>query len=222
MATNKAVVQNPSNISFSDGDEVNNIAGKRGEQMVSQLTAELYSVTYRGDMFHASTTPLGLAIPVYTATAPLVCLWNPIGSGVNLVLHKYTFAYTSGTSAYGAIGLMKETNTGSGIATGAVFSAFNEDTPTNGIVGGGKVSKALVSISGTNTLTTLGAASRWFMALGSINLEAITGTAHGVNTASSHLHAIIIIPPGSAVWPACTKASVALFAQTFSWTEIPV
>jgi len=221
MAVNRAVVQNPSNISFSDGDEVNLIAGKRGEQMVGQLVAEMYSVTYRGAMFHASTTPLGLAIPIYTATAPTVCLWNPIGSGVNLVLHRYAFTYASGTSAYGSVGLMKETNTGSGIATGAVFSAFNDDIPTNGIIGGGKTSNAKVSISGTNTLTTLGDATRWFYTLGSINLEAATGTAHAATIPASRIAATIIIPPGSAVWPACTVASVALYAQTISWTEIP-
>ena len=221
MAVNKAVVQNPSNVSFSDGDEVNLTAGKRGELMTAQLVAELYSVTYRGHFFHAATTPLGLAIPIYTTVTPTVCLWNPIGSGINLVLHRLVFNYASGTADFGAVGLMKETNAGSGIATGAVFSAFNEDTPTNGLVGGGTVSKAKVCVSGTTTLTTLGDASRWFYPLGNINLEAETGTAHGFNTGDQHIHAAIIIPPGSAVWPACTKASVALFAQGISWTEIP-
>jgi hypothetical protein len=221
MAVIKGVIQNPSNISFSDGDEVNLTAGKRAALLVSQQTAELYEVTYRGHMFHSATTPLGLAIPIYTSVTPTVCLWNPIGSGVNLILHRYSFSYASGTAAYGAVGLMKETNAGSGIATGAVFSAFNEDTPVNGIIGGGTTSAAKVSISGTNTLTTLGDTTRWIMDVGSINLEAATGTAHGVNTAAVHTHATIIIPPGSAVWPAATKASVALYAQTISWTEIP-
>ena len=221
MAVIKGVVQNPSNISFSDGDEVNFTAGKRAELMVSQLTSELYSVTYRGHMFHATTTPLGLAIPIYTTVTPTVCLWNPIGSGVNLVLQGFSFAWASGTSAFGAVGLMKETNAGSGIATGAVFSAFNDDTATNGIIGGGTTSLAKVSVSGTNTLTTLGDTSRWFYTMGSINLEADTGTAHGVNMSHYHFGAVLIIPPGSAVWPAATKASVALFSQTISWTEIP-
>jgi len=191
--------------------------------MVAAAHTELYSQTYRGYTFLASTTPLGLAIPIYTSTAPLVCLWNPIGSGKNLSIQNVVVAYASGTAAFSAIGLMYETNAGSSIATGAVFSAFSHTAPTNGMVGGGASSVAKVSISGTNTLTAAGAAGRWFFTLGSINLEAETGTAHATYTpgAGAQVKGQIIVPPGSAVWIAGTKASVALYAQTISWSEVP-
>lgn len=223
MAIVKGVVQSPTNISFSDGDEVNLIAGKQAEQLVAALHTELYTQTYRGYTFHASTTPLGLALPIYSSTAPLVALWNPIGSGKNLSIQNVVFAYTSGTAGFGAVGLMYETGVGSTIATGAVFSAFSATTPTNGMVGGGSASVAKVSISGTNTLTTAGAAGRWFYTLGNINLEAETGTAHATFTpgAGAQIRGSIIVPPGSAIWVACTKASSALYAQTISWAEVP-
>lgn len=222
MAIIKGVVQNPTNISFSDGDDVNIIAGKQAELLTAPLHTELYTQTYRGYTFHASTTPLGLAIPIYSSNTPLVCLWNPIGSGKNLSLQGVGWAYTSGTAVYAAVGLMYETNAGSTIATGSVFSAFSAATPTNGMIGSGSASVAKVSISGTNTLTTAGNAGRWFFTLGNINLEAATGTAHGsVYVPSLHINGGIIIPPGSAIWMAATVASSALFAQTLSWSEIP-
>jgi hypothetical protein len=223
MAIIKAVVQNPTGISFSDGDEVNLVAGKQAELMTTSAHTELYSQTYRGYTFHASTTPLGLAIPIYTSTAPLVCLWNPIGSGKNLSIQNVIFAYASGTAGYGAVGLMYETNVGSGIASGAVFSAFSATNPVNGMVGAGAASVAKISISGTNTLTTAGAAGRWLYTLGGINLEAATGTAHATFTpgAGAQIKGSIIIPPGSAVWMACTVASSALYTQTISWAEVP-
>jgi hypothetical protein len=222
MAAIRGVVQAPTNISYSDGDEVNLIAGKQAEQLMSFLHTPSYTQTYRGYTFHASTTPLGLAIPIYTSSTPLVVLWNPIGSGKNLSILNITFAYTSGTAAYGAIGLMYELNCGSAVATGAPFSAFSASTPTNGLLGGGAVSVAKVSISGTNTLTTAGAAGRWFYTLGSFNLENATTTPHGtIGPTQVPISGAIIIPPGNAVWLAATLASVALYAQTISWCEVP-
>ena len=220
----KAVVQAPTNISFSDGDEVNCVAGKQAELLVANAHSELYTQTYRGSVFHASTTPLGLAIPIYSSATPLVVLWNPIGSGKNLSLQNLVFAYASGTAAYGAVGLMYEVNTGSNIATGAPFSAFSASAPINGLVGSGLASVAKVSISGTNTLTTAGNAGRWLYTLGNINLEAATGTAHATYTpgAGAQIKGQIILAPGSAIWMACTVASTALYAQTLTWSEVPI
>jgi hypothetical protein len=224
MALIKGVVQSPSNISFSDGDEVNLIAGKQAEMLVSPMHSELYSQTYRGYVYHASTTPLGLAIPIYTSTAPIVCLWNPIGSGRNLSLLNIVFSYCSGTAAFSSIGLCYAVNAGSTIATGAVFSAFGSNNCiVNGIIGGGNSSVARVATAGTTTLTSAPAAANWFYTLGNINLEAETGTAHAtfVPGAGSNPKGSILIPPGTAIWIAGTKATSALYAQTISWAETP-
>jgi hypothetical protein len=220
----KGVVQAPSNISFSDGDDVNLIAGKQAELLVASMHSELYSQTYRGFVYHASTTPLGLAIPIYTSQAPTLCLWNPIGSGKNASILNVVFAYASGTAAYGAVGFMYVTNAGSTIATGAVFSAFGTlNSSVNGIVGSGSSSVMRVATAGTTSLTTAPAAANWFYTLGNINLEAATGTAHAtfVPGAGSNPKGSILVPPGTAVWLAGTVASSALYAQTISWAEVP-
>ena len=221
MAIVRGIVQAPSNISFSDGDDVNIICGKQAELLVAMMHSDYYTQAYRGYVFHASTTPLGLAIPIYTSTAPTVCLWNPIGSGRNLSLIAYSFAYVSGTASYSAIGLSYVTVAGSTVATGSVFSAFGTGTPVNGIVGGGGVASGRVAIAGTTTLTSAPAAVNWFYTLGNINLEAATGTAHGTNSTIIMPRGSIIVPPGTAVWVSATIASSALYAQTISWSEVP-
>jgi hypothetical protein len=223
MSIAKGVVQAPTNISFSDGDDTSIILGKQGEQLMAPLHSEYYTQAYRGCIFHASTTPLGLAIPIYTSTAPVVCLWNPIGSGKNLSIVNIVFAYASGTAAYASVGLSYVAGAGSSIATGAVFSAFGTSNVINGLVGGGSASVAKVATAGTTTLTTAPTAANFFYTLGSINLEAQTGTAHAtfVPGAGSNPKGSLLIVPGSAVWLCASIASSALYATTISWSEAP-
>jgi hypothetical protein len=223
MALARGIIQAPTNISFSDGDETNIILGKQAEQLTSPMHSEYYTQTYRGFTYHASTTPLGLAIPIYTSTAPVVCLWNPIGSGRNLSLLNVVFAYASGTAAYASVGLSLVTGAGSSIATGAIFSAFGTGTAVNGLLGSGSASVAKVATGGTTTLSAAPAAGNWFYTLGSINLEAQTGTAHAtfVPGAGSNPKGSILIAPGSAIWLCASIASSALYATTISWAEAP-
>ena len=221
MAIMRGIVQAPSNISFSDGDDVNVICGKQAELLVSTMHSELYSQTYRGYVFHASTSPLGSAIPIYNSVTPVVCLWNPIGSGRNLSVLNINIAYVSGTAAFSALGLSYVTVAGSTVATGSVFSAFGTGTPINGLVGGGGVAAGRVATGGTTTLSTAPTAANWFYTLGSINLEAETATAHGTTLAGMYPNGSIIVPSGTAIWISSTKASVAVYAQTISWSEVP-
>lgn len=223
MAVASGVVQTPTNISFSDGDEAKLILGKQAEQLVAPLHSELYTQAYRGCLYHASTIPEGLAIPLYTDKAPVVCLWNPIGSGKNLSLLNIVFAHVSGTAAHSAIGLCVVTGAGSTIATGAVFTAFGTATVYNGLLGSGTASVAKVATGGTTTLTTSPTTASWFYTLGNINLEASASTAHAtfVPGAGSNPRGSILLAPGTAVWLASTVASVALYCATISWAEIP-
>lgn len=218
----QGVVGNPATTANPDSSTPSALAGKGGELLVAPIFGESYALAYRGAVFHASTTPLGLAIPIYTSATPTVVLWNPSGSGKNLVLLAFSAVYASGTAAYSAIGLMREIGAGSDIATGATFAAFSSSGTTGGLIGAGSAGVARVSTAGTNTLTTAGTAARWFQTLFGINLEAQTGTAHGTLAGIQRFNGEVILPPGAAIWPAATLASVALYAQTISWAEVPV
>lgn len=217
-------VSGPGNVNLAaNNTTVPFTQGRQGEQVISDMHSVYYNQAISGRVFHSTTTPLGLAIPIYTSVTPLGnVLWNPSGSGVNAVLLAYNAAYASGTAALASFGLMGLTNMGSQIGTAAPFSAFAVTTPTNGLFGAGSTSAVKSSNAGTCTLTAASTAANFIMTIGGINLEAATGTAHGTIVSDFDFKGRFIIPPGCAVYVAATVASVALYTQTLSWYEAPL
>lgn len=184
-----------------------------------------------GAVFSQAATPLGLAIPIYTATAIAggMPIWNPPGSGVYVELVEVHIGYGSGTADYGSIGLMAGQLNSIGTATGC--SAFAATLPTCGntlLQSGG--SKVMSSNAGTVTVTAGTAAAAvagvagagWCRTIADMNLEAQTGTAHGVGGKNFSFNGTAVVVPGTLVYLAATKASVALFATTIIWKEIPI
>lgn len=209
---------------YSNGDTAKKFAqGRQGQALVAEVHGKFYEQAISGQVFSQAATPLGLAIPIYTATALAggMPIWNPLGSGKNVVLIDADFGYGSGTAAYASIGLMARSGCGSAIATGSQITAFAEVTPKNALLGAGNVSVAKSSNAGTVTATA-GVAAEWVRTLASINLEAQTGTAHGLITCHYEFDGKVIVPPGTMVWFAATLASVALYASSVSWYEAPI
>lgn len=192
------------------------------------MPGQNYLDTAAGRVFSQSATPLGLALPIYTATAIAggMPIWNPPQSNRLVELISVDIDYGSGTSVYGTIGLMGLPLTS--IATGALCTAFASTTPNNGYLLGGSASKVISSNAGTVTVTagTAGAPSAtapgWLRGLASINLEAQTGTAHGTLIATYNFNGTVIIPPGVMVYLASTLATVALFCSTIVWREVVI
>lgn len=180
-----------------------------------------YSDTVNGRVFSQAATPLGLAVPIYTATAIAgsMPIWNPPSSGVVVELIEVSIGYGSGTADYGSIGYMcRQLNA---IATGEICTAFAATTPKNGYTFGGNASKVSSSNAGTVTVSA-GVAGDWFRTLASINLEAQTGTAHGTSVAVFGFNGTLVLAPGTLAYLACTKASVALYASHVVWKEIAI
>lgn len=181
-----------------------------------------------GRVFSQSATPLGLAIPIYTATAIAggMPIWNPPNSGHDIELISVDLSRGSGTADFGAVGVMAgQLN---GIATASGCSAFAATNPVNARLDRQGGSVCISSNAGTVTVTA-GVATApvagvvgagWIRSLASINLEADTGTAHGVQIARYGFDGTLIVPPGWLVYLAATKASVALYASTVIWKEI--
>jgi hypothetical protein len=197
--------------------------GNEGQAIQSRLHGAHYENTKRGNVFIAATTPLGLAIPIYTATAPSVLLWNPSDSGRNVTLIRYVAAFASGSvPATGlAMGLSKIFGAGANIATGAVISAFAASTPINGLLNAGNQPKAKVSTAGTNTITAGVAADFFYPMFGMGAFAAATTTADPFALIHD-FEGAIVLPPGTAIWPSGTVASVALFVQSIIWEETPI
>lgn len=191
--------------------------------LVDQSHGKYYAAVKRGRFFRQTTTPLGLAIPIYTGTAPRVALWNPAGSGVNAILKRFTAERASGTTVEFAAGLYRVLGAGSSTATAAVITAFPgaanvaRTEPSNGIIGGGQTSKVLSTASGTVT-TTAGATTDFFYSLfhsyAAVGATAVESTIQRVDFDDD-----VIVPPGVMIYLAGSVASVALYATTLEWEE---
>jgi len=197
------------------------VLGSEFEQLVDRLHGKHYQDAKAGRVFSQTTTPLGLAIPIYTSTAPIGnVLWNPTGSGVNVELINYNAARVSGVTVKSAAGLMSRKVAQSAIATGAQITAFAEVTPINGLLGSGEVSKVKSSNAGTVTITA-GVAAEYIRNLFSIQ-PTVDATAVDEVVREFDFDGTIIVPPGVIIWVASVVATVALYAQTLTWKETPL
>jgi hypothetical protein len=174
-----------------------------------------------GALFSQAATPLGLAIPIYTATAIAggMPIWNPPNSGVDVELVRVDLAYGSGTAEYAAVGVMARKL--DAIATGAIMTALAVTTPFNGYLFRGTSSRVQSSNAGTCTVTA-GVAGDWVRTIAGINLEAQTGTAHGTLITTYTFDGTFVAPPGTLIYLAAGRASTALYATSVVWREVPL
>ena len=198
--------------------------GQHGDVLASALHGKYAEHTLRGNHFYASTIVAGLAIPISTTTAPTVMLWNPGDSGVNCVLGRYSAGQVSGDAVAATIGLVAVStlvSAGSNIATGNLITAFAQNvlnTNTfNAKLNNGNRPKVKSSTQGTNTIT----AGTWVKALGQGWNSILATSVSSGNVFNYDFDGEVVLPPGTAVHVAASAASVALFAQTISWYEVP-
>jgi hypothetical protein len=185
--------------------------------LLQELHGKYYTQTVSGNLFYA-TTLTASAIPIISATAATLCLWNPMGSGANAVLVRYVAGWNGTTEVPGAINLSYFANAGSTIATGNLVTAFTALTPQSGLLGAApnlKGSQMKVGSAATITATAN------FIPLGISHLTT-TGTAtFGSFTVNYDFDGQLIIPPGTFVFPAASAASGSTYNQCLSWYETP-
>jgi hypothetical protein len=195
--------------------------GRERQLITSRLHGENFELARLGLVFSQTTTPLGLAIPIYTATAPVGnVVWNPMGSGVNVVPISYTANWVSGTSTAGTVGLMAVQTRQSTTATAAWITAFAATTPVSTFFSAGTTSKVFSSNAGTITCTA-GAATNFVQAMFCINAEGAAAALHTTQPSTFEFNGKWIFPPGSLIYVAATLATTALYAQTIVWAELP-
>lgn len=186
------------------------------------MNQALLQYALEGKAFIGSTAVAGVVIPAGNSTSPVFGLWNPSGSGVNVVLNTLNMGVTAvGTEAVAALGLFQVANAGSAIGTGAPLSAFNAGTPQNAKLGRGGSSRVRFTPAGTNTLT---AAGTLFYGL-PWSMPAADATLGGPVTVMNHdFNGAVIIPEGVFVYIAGnSNTAIGLTADaTLTWVEIPV
>ena len=206
-----------------DGSTPDQLAGKAGEAIVSDLHGKWYQQAVRGNVYFMSTVSAGLAIPIDTTTAPLVMLWNPTGSGKNAELIRFSAAQVSGTAVATPVGLQAVLNVGSSTAGTSAISAFAPNvfgTNTfNAVIGGPNNSVVKSSSQGTNTIL---AVTAWLHTMFGTSAMVSTSQANNPVSIVYDFDGSLIVAPGNAVFVTAKAASVALFAQTLVWAEVPI
>lgn len=214
MALNQVTTINPSNSSIPDGGTSTALAGKQGEQIVTELHGKWYTQAYRGNVFIGSTALAGTVIPINAASlVSTFTLWNPLGSGKNLELISYDLGIAGTTTAViGSIGLVFQAAVGAAIVIPTSQTAL---TPINAVIGLGNAPVAKLLSAGTLTGTP--------SVLGSLGISfGTTGATPGPATAHYEFDGKMIVPPGVLITTVSTAAQTQAMQQQFIWAEVPV
>lgn len=183
---------------------INARGGRQGETLVSELHGRYYEQTFRAVMFSVCTQGTGVTTTAALATTFTgLAVGNPTGSGVNLVLNKFTCAQFA-VGAAATIGIMG--------GAGAITASL---TPQSRIIGGGFVSKATATAGQTISTPVL------IATFGEAGSLATTG--YGLQAGISvDLEGSVIIPPGSFVASYTSIVTTTALQFSFAWEEVPV
>lgn len=165
-----------------------------------------------GNCFIGSTAATGVDLPIYNATAAhTAVLWNPPGSGKNLILNQAIFAQADATTpVISGIGFSYLLNA-VGPATGAAVVTFTDALAINAKLGGAspRARFGAASISATAFLLSAG-----------LSQDSIAPAAGILNTVFN-FNGCLIVPPGALI--AMVGAPVApgqAFTASFTWAEV--
>jgi hypothetical protein len=211
-------VVNPASIAYPDGASQDLLGGKAGEALVADYHSRWYTRNYRQRLFQASLTAASAFVAPATNATPNFILWNPVNSGVNLSIERFLFGYVSGTPAAGVIGYSYIPNAGASLGTAAPISALTAITIQGCTAGMAYNGKTLAGSAATVTGSAPSAAAflRW------------SGISQGILASASIAPGLwmvdecegnILVPPGTAIYPVCSAASVALYMVSAIWEE---
>lgn len=204
--------------------------GRQGGLMNSQLHGKYYISNFRGNVFSGGMTVQSINNATFTtgtlgATAtPIVGVWNPANSSVNLVILQAMLAVTiTALQNTGCGGFMWCTSVGNAaISTGA--APLNRKSLT----AIGSQAKDMSGAALTGLTTNLATRSASSLMGGSSKALATLDTAAGASTtmtgcAIEMIDGAWIVPPGGILALLCTGTPVAHNAGSgIVWEEVPL
>ena len=218
--------------SISAGLQAPARAGQLGDMIISELHGRFYEQTYRGNFFSFGLAPTALATTNATATGltatatPILGVWNPQSSTVNLVIEQaalqvYINTFTTPVSCGPLVWVI---STGNGaISTGS--TPYNRKTLT----ASGSQAKAFAggtALTGlTNSLVVLEGAD--FSNPTSLTYGTIVAPTAGTSLTSfggvQNVDGSIIVPPGGVLALMCTTSTITMTATgRLLWEEVPL
>lgn len=190
-------------------------AGQLGDLVVSELHGRYYETTYRGNSFSLSVVTAA-AVTAYTGAAggtPMLAVFNPTGSGRNLVITKVSVGNVVAASAAGTVAF--------GLYFGPT-ATITQATTTAPIQMATLLASGSIATGFRNVALTASTAATGVIPVGSYYWATAAGAAQ-VSLAATDLEGSLIIPPGSY---AALGGSAALASATWigslQWEEVPV
>lgn len=172
---------------FADSDAPVSVAlGKHGEQLVSELWPMFSSLAYRQKLFNAVSGSVTVASthvsPLTAATGkPVLGVWNPPNSGVNLLLVKHCVLTLSGTPGGPMLW---------NYALNSPITASANVTPVNGLLGSGAAKAQWFSDTAlTGSVVGIALRHAW-------NLSAVAA-AFADSVSMENDNGDIVVPPGA-------------------------
>lgn len=196
-----------------DGADVLPWAGRQAD-LVTQPFGKYYQAAIQGYIFNGVTVDAGF-IPGTDAvsTTQGLSLYNPNGSGVNLVILNARIAYVTGTFGGGELLWTANTNPASAATTGTAGHI------TNAKISGGTGTKA--SFLSASTVPEVPTLIRVMCSM--LPILATTADASAFFEVVDEVDGAIIVPPGCRVGLAsdATSGSSPVLAGSMCWAEVP-
>ncbi len=174
--------------------------------------ADYFDSVRRGNVFSAGTAASGVAPGTSIGTTAAFSLYNPLGSGVNLVVVRTTVGYVSGTLGAGVIHYVANINPAAAATTGTAI------TPVNCYIGVG------INTSQARPLTTATLPASPTIVRPFCSLQAsLASTAVGPWQVMEDVRGEFVIAPGCTLSLECTTAagSSPLLVFGMTWEEFP-
>lgn len=171
-----------------------------------------------GNCFIGTNVWNGSAVlPVSNGTAQTFGIWNPAGSGINMILGNLSMgAINATTPAVSGVSLGYVPNAGSAIgAAGAPITAFTATAPVNSQIGfGGKAARGRFTVSATTIAMTP------FYSVGFSRESTTAG--NGLWSAKHSFDGLVIVPPNTFVGVGATTVQTQSYFMTLSWAEVDI
>lgn len=174
--------------------------------------------TLAGNVFTGQTAMAGVgALPVATATGQVFGIFNPLGSGVEVLLLGLDMGIATGTTPVtSAFCLSWLANAGSQVATGSPITAFTGATPINQRLGLGNASRVKFTPSAATMTAPV------FLRSLALSFGSTTATQGGFQNAHYDFDGKITIPPGNFVGVCgSTIQSGSVLQISIDWAELP-
>lgn len=222
MTLTQLTVNNASSTNAPDASTLTASAGRQGDLLVSELHGKYFNQSYRGAVYYAATAATGVTLSQFSSgTVTGLGLWNPTGSGKNVVLTRMIIAPLTAAGTVSTLGISWLINTGAAVGTAAPLSATTPITATRGSTlmntAAGQGNSVVIAVSAATATT----GPALYIPFGSIGTVAVT--AYGLQPPLIvDFDGLLVAQPGVFLNVCNSASSTGTYNVAMFWEEVPV